>query len=336
MGLAGSAGAFAGYRTRVPAGVLLGALVGVGGTITALGVDGIQLPRQVGSGLQILVGLMVGARMTRSSFASGAKLILPAGLVAGLMLATGIGAALLAVRLASISFETALFAAVPGGMTEMTTVAASVGADGVAVAAVQLSRLLTAIVMANFLLMRLGVSRRSRAHSVSTDERSTGGRSFKGLEVASLAALAGGVVGLASGAPGGALVGSLLATAAVRLSMPIEVPIRALRVGIQGLAGVLIGLGVDRAFFEELGRLGTVAAIVIASQLLLWVVTGYILTRVFRGDRITALFSSGPGGMSEMIGVSDQAGADVVVVSFVHLVRVSSIIVLVPTVIVPY
>ncbi|MGH2819707.1 MAG: AbrB family transcriptional regulator, partial [Actinomycetota bacterium] len=93
--------------------------------------------------------------------------------------------------------------------------------------------------------------------------------------------------------------------------------------------------GINRTFFEEVERLGIAAVVVIGSQLVLWLITAHLMTRLFRGDRITGLFASGPGGMAEMISVADQAGADSVKVGFVHLVRVSSIIILVPTLIIP-
>ena len=105
---------------------------------------------------------------------------------------------------------------------------------------------------------------------------------------------------------------------------------------VGGVAGLVIGLRVDRAFVAEVGRLGIATLVAVTGQLLLWLGTGYVLTRAFDGDRITALFASGPGGMSEMISSATQAGGDGAVVGFVHLIRLSSIIALVPTVIVPF
>jgi membrane AbrB-like protein len=335
VSLAGGAGAWAGYCARIPAGVLVGTIVGVGGMLLAVGAEGTDLPREVGLGLQILVGLMVGARMTRSSLVAGARMIGPAAVVAASMLVTGVAAALTIERLTSVSLETALFAAVPGGMTEMTTVAASVGADGAAVAAVQLVRLLTAIAAANLLLARVAPEASSSARSRSPS-RAGRERLEPSFAVAVLAAIAGGVLGIAAGIPGGGIAGSLAGSSIVALRMDVATPARSLNLWVQVIAGVVIGLGVDRAFVAEVGRLGVATLVAVTGQLLLWLGTGYVLTRAFDGDRITALFASGPGGMSEMISSATQAGGDGAVVGFVHLIRLSSIIALVPTVIVPF
>lgn len=293
------------------------------------------MPREVGLGLQILVGLMVGVRMNRSSLVAGVRGIGPAALVAVAMLVTGIAAALVIVRLTSLSLETALFAAVPGGMTEMTTVAASVGADGAAVAAVQLVRLLTAIAAANLLLLRVArparVSARSRSYPRPDRERLE-----SSFAVAFVTAIAGGILGIAAGIPGGGIVGSLAGSSIVALRKDVAAPVRSLQLWVQVIAGVVIGLGLDRAFVTEVGRLGVATLVAVAGQLVLWLATCYALTRAFDGDRVTALFASGPGGMSEMISSAAQAGADSAVVGFVHLIRLSSIIALVPTVIVPF
>jgi uncharacterized protein len=70
--------------------------------------------------------------------------------------------------------------------------------------------------------------------------------------------------------------------------------------------------------------------------MLLWLATGWLLFRHFHYDLPTATLASSPGGMSEVVSTVNQGGADVVIVTFVHLVRLSSIVVVVPVLVVVF
>jgi uncharacterized membrane protein AbrB (regulator of aidB expression) len=55
-----------------------------------------------------------------------------------------------------------------------------------------------------------------------------------------------------------------------------------------------------------------------------------MLVRLFGYDLVTAILASTPGGLSGVVATASEAEADEVVVTFVHLVRLSTIIVVVP------
>jgi uncharacterized protein len=153
------------------------------------------------------------------------------------------------------------------------------------------------------------------------------------LATATACGVAGGGAGLWLGIPAGGVVGALAGSAAYRLTTTASVPVRQYGLGVQLLGGLVIGLGLSAGFFAGLVELAGAAAILIAVQMLLWAGAGYAFWRLLGYDRITATFSAAPGGMSEMISTSAQAGADVVTVAFTHLVRLSAIIVVVPALI---
>ena len=133
----------------------MGALFGVGLALGLLGFPEVSPPPLAGQALQVMVGVIVGLRVTRDSMRSGARTLLPAAVLAGIFLASGFTAAVAAVSLTEMTPVTALFAAAPGGLTEMASVGPSLGADGPAVAAVHLVRLLLVILVANLLLARV-------------------------------------------------------------------------------------------------------------------------------------------------------------------------------------
>lgn len=320
-------------------GTLAGVGVAAGGGSAFLGLPQLSVPSWMNGLLQILLGVMVGFRMTRDSLRSGVHALAPATLLAAVLILTSVVSALIVAPLASLDVATALFAAAPGGMTEMSTVSVSFGADGAAVTAVQLVRVLLAVAIANVLLARLrpkGESgdpepgSRQEGQDDSPEEEYGYGKGLKRLGVAVPWGVVGGMVGIVSGAPAGGIVGALACSAGYRLLTGRPVPVKGFQLGVQALAGGVIGLGVSGEFFDQLFRLAGAGALILSVQMLLWLVTGWLLLRLFGFDLPTAVLASSPGGMSEIVSTAHQGGADVVMVTFVHLVRLSSIVVVVP------
>jgi membrane AbrB-like protein len=344
--IVGSVGGIVGYRLPVPAGVLLGTLVavGIGGVgITLLGLPQFSVPPGTYSMLQILLGMLVGFRMTREEMREGVRALLPAFLLAIVMISASVGAALVAVPLTSLDPATALFAAGPGGLTEMTAVGASFGADGAAVASVQLVRVLLAVVVVDVVLQRLG----HKGEELYSGEESvaTGGdegqddapdrwaehkEDLKNLAVAAPWGIVGGLAGTATSLPAGGIIGALACSAAFRLLTGRPVPVGTFQVGVQAMSGVVIGLGVSADFLTQLLRLAGAGALIISTQMVLWFTMSWLLVRFFRYDLPTATLAPSPGAMSAVISTADEAGADTVVVTFIHLVRLNAVIVVVP------
>ena len=325
-------GAYLGLRIGIPAGAFTGAMVAVGLMLATLGFPSVPTPDLLGQALQVMVGVLVGFRISRDSLASGAGTLLPAAVLAALFLGSAVAVAALAVGLTGVSPITALFAAAPGGLTEMATIGASVGADGPAVAAIHLSRLLLVIFVANFFLARF----RSRDVRQETDEPerpdpSTGGGGAGRLALIAGAGIVGGVLGLAlTPLPAGGVVGSLLGAGLARLGVEGAVQERGFNVLVQAAGGGIIGLGLSAEFFATLLQLAGAAVIVNATQMLAWAAAVLLLVRVFRFDRTTATFAAAPGGMGTLLSVTGETDADLVAVAFTHLFRVIATIVIVP------
>lgn len=326
-------GAFVGHRLRVPAGSFTGAMVGVGLLLAVLGFPEVGTPRPLNQMLQILVGVLVGLRISRDSLASGARTLFPAAVLAAVFLLSGVAAAGAAVALTGMSPVTALFAAAPGGLTEMATIGTGLGADGPAVAAVHLSRLLLVIFAANLFLAR------SRSHRPTPEgpsngndgpgQRNRGGALKFGL-IAS-AGLLGGTLGLAlTPLPAGGVLGALTGSGLARVSLRGSVPERGFDLLVQVSGGGIIGLGLSAEFFETLFQLAGAALIVNATQMLAWAVAAYLLVRAFRFDPETATFAAAPGGMGTLLSITGETDADLVRVAFTHLFRLSATIVVVP------
>ncbi|NBB71499.1 MAG: AbrB family transcriptional regulator [Alphaproteobacteria bacterium] len=150
--------------------------------------------------------------------------------------------------------------------------------------------------------------------------------------------------GLALGATGGALfvvlglplpwlLGAMLTvTAATLVGLPIEIAPN-LRLAMLVVIGVLIGSAFDRAMLADMPRwLWSLAAL----PLYVVVVAGLMMTYLRRRagfDRTTAYFAAAPGGLSEMILMSEQRGADVRRVGLVHTLRLLLLVTAIPVVV---
>lgn len=332
--LAALLGAYLGHRLGIPAGAFTGAMVGVGLLLAVLGFPSVPTPALLGQSLQVMVGVLVGFRISRESLASGARTLPPAAVLAGLFLASAVAAAAMAVGLAGVRPVTALFAAAPGGLTEMATIGATVGADGPAVAAVHLSRLLLVIFVANFFLARSRPDGNGPLDPAGPQapNRSPGeGRAALRLALVAGAGVAGGVLGLAlTPLPAGGVVGALLGSGLARLGVTGDVPEKGFNLLVQASGGGIIGLGLSAGFFETLLQLAGTAAIVNATQMLAWAAAAFLLVKVFRFDTTTATFAAAPGGMGTLLSITGETDADLVAVAFTHLFRLGATIVVVP------
>ena len=342
----GGLGAVVGYRLPVPAGVLVGALVAVGvggGGVALLGFPQLSVPPGTYSLLQILLGMLVGFRMTREELREGAYALLPASLLAAIIISASVGAALVAVPLTSLDPVTALFAAAPGGLTEMTAVGASFGADGAAVATVQLVRVLLAVAVVDIVLQRLG-HKGDEAGSGDEPESDKGDREqedapgrraeykgdLKNLAIAAPWGIMGGLAGIATSIPAGGIIGALVCSAAFRLLTERPVPVGKFQLGVQTISGVVIGLGISGDFLGHILRLAGAGALIISTQMVLWFAMSWLLVRFFRYDLPTATLAPSPGAISAVVSTADEARADTVIVTFIHLVRLNAVIVVVP------
>ncbi|HJQ29497.1 MAG TPA: AbrB family transcriptional regulator, partial [Rubrobacter sp.] len=276
---------------RIPSGAFAGAMVGVGTALGFLGFPKVAVPPVAGQSLQVMVGVIVGLRITSESLRSGARSLLPAAVVAAIFLASGLAAATAAVSLTGLSPTTALFAAAPGGLTEMASVGASLGADGPAVAAIHLSRLLLVLLAANLVLARINRAPVDGQANTPTSPNPTSREGSLKLGAIAAAGLAAGIAGLTlTPLPAGGVVGALVGAGAVRALTSGPVPEEWFSSLVQVLSGMIIGLGLSAQFFEALAQLGGAAMLVNLTQMVVWVLAWYVLVRLFRFDPGTATF----------------------------------------------
>ncbi len=137
--LAASVGGYILFRLKVPGGIMVGAIVGV----AALNIlfDCAYMPAAAKTLAQIVAGAYIGVGIDRADLQKLRSLIKPLSFVVISLLILNLIMGLLIYVASPLDLVTALFSAVPGGMSDIPIIAADMGADASKVAALQFVRM---------------------------------------------------------------------------------------------------------------------------------------------------------------------------------------------------
>ncbi len=154
------------------------------------------------------------------------------------------------------------------------------------------------------------------------------------LAGATLWGVLGGLVAWRLQVPGGAVVGSMLATALYAFTQSARVALPGgVEVAVQIAVGILIGLTADRSLLPLLRSVLPLALLGALGFLFFGFVMAALAVRLGWLDAATALFGFTPGGISVMSLVADQEGGNAAVVATMHFVRVVTILLLAPLIV---
>jgi membrane AbrB-like protein len=143
----------------------------------------------------------------------------------------------------------------------------------------------------------------------------------------------GGFIGLKIRLPAGALVGSMLFVAIYNiLSGSGAIPAN-LKAVAQIIVGGLIGLYFTKQFVLDLKNLIVPVLILTAGMMASCVILGFLISKLTGLDLLTALFSSAPGGLTDVTLISEAYGADISKVAVLHLARMITVITILPLII---
>lgn len=140
-----------------------------------------------------------------------------------------------------------------------------------------------------------------------------------------LAAAAGGLLLEKLRLPSGMMIGATLAVAACAVLFgEIRLP-SWFSLGLQFLTGAYIGCKVTREKLLGCLKRPQVIVFLVLGMLVFNTVSGYLLAKTSQLDLLTAMFACAPGGMSDMMIVAGEMGADPVYVSLIQVMRVMGI-----------
>lgn len=143
----------------------------------------------------------------------------------------------------------------------------------------------------------------------------------------------GGLIALKLKIPAGAFVGSMLAVAAFNITTGKgHIPLN-FKLVAQMCVGGIIGLNFTLETIKDLKELIFPALVLMIGLMLFSILLGFIISKTTGLDLTTALFSSAPGGVADMTILSEAYGADTPKVALLHLVRLITVITVLPVVI---
>jgi hypothetical protein len=307
----------------------------------AFGVGPANPPDLLRPSLQVLVGLSIGARFGRDSLQALRRMVWPALLVSSWWILSGLGLGWVLHHLTHLDLITALVGSTAGGLVEMSTLSVSLGADAAIVTVLQFFRVSTILVAVPLLgpkLFPAGAWRRDAAVTASSGPPpppSPLSHADRGLigQGGILVLAAGAGLGLhALGLPAGGIMGATLGVGAARvLGFSYTEPRDEIRLAAQLGLGSIIGLNFTADTLASLVQIALPVAILTSVVL----VNGFALAAVLRrltGWRLeTCVVSTSAGGLTQMSMIAEDFGADPVVVSLLHLVRLVAILAVTPS-----
>jgi uncharacterized protein len=152
--LAATVGALLARGLNVPGGLIVGAMFGAGSVSLLSGEVEIVIPDPVQTAALIVIGAVIGAQLTPSVLASLPRIAVPAVLSALIIIACGVGIALL-LRAAGLAPPGVLLATSPGALSVISALAVERGTGPVEVAVFHTVRVILVIATMPLLLALL-------------------------------------------------------------------------------------------------------------------------------------------------------------------------------------
>jgi membrane AbrB-like protein len=308
---AAAAAGYGAHLVHLPLAWVLGPLVAA----AALGIAGLTLPastiaRRCG---QLIIGATVGLSMTSAVIA---------GLVAWLplMLFTAVFAVLvsatsstLLARFARIDGKTAFFAALPGGLSEMGNIGASVGARMEPIALIQALRVAFIVMLIPPLMV---------AHGLYQAPPPIPDLPLQLVALALAASLGGAWLAHLARVNNPWVVGAIIVTGALTALDVTQgrMPSLLFTIG-QILIGYNIGTRFRRDALRKLPLVAVVSLLIIALMVAVMALYALALHRFAGIDFAVAVLSSSPGGTAEMAATAQTLHLPVALITAFHVVR---------------
>lgn len=360
-------------RFHFPAPAFFGTIFTVG-AIRILGYPLPLSPPSLSLLVQILLGMYVGSKVTRSTVKEFKTMIIPAVIIVTWALSIVFLLGYFLSRVTYLDPITAILASSIGGLPEMTVIALAVGADLAVIIIMQTFRII-ATIFTFPLILNLWMKRENNkypsselAGPVSAEPESghisnelpgrawlkqwgvvkdhlirekiavvftTTTKVFFSLAVAAV----GGSLLMALGVPAGGMVGSMFFVAvAALLGAPVVTPSEK----ITGFLLVGVGLMVsDNLSYDTITVLmtGSIFTPVIVSTIIIFIssiLVAYLIYRLTNWDFPTCFLAAAPGGFTIMTALAIRYNKDPFRVSMLHLCRLLAIKSIVPFVFMIY
>ncbi len=329
--LAAAIGVFVFLRLKAPAAPLVGAMVGVIALYLLVDVS-ISYPPVLRILVQVLSGLVIGMRFSASDVAVLKRMLAPVLLLIALVVTINIGFSFIMFSATDLSYITSLFATGLGGVSDLAIIAPEFGADMEQVAILQLSRMVSVIILFPPIITRMIARQNRRAGVVEPPTSPNKERYGWGMDfwLTLACATAGGVLFTLLRVPAGGILGAIIATALWNiLTGRGETPFM-MKDFAQGMAGAYIGSGLTLATILQLQTLFIPYLVMLIEIFVTAYVGAFLFRKIFKYDWPTALICSAPGGVQVMGLISADLGLEPPKIVLLHTVRIITALMTLP------
>lgn len=340
-------GVFALLRAPVPP--LLGTLAVIG-TLRALEVPIPDSPQYISTIVQVVLGIYIGAKVTRDTVRELKSLVVPAAVISLWALTVIFFFGWLLSRLTWLDTYTAILSSSIGGLPEMMVLSMATGADLAVVLVMQTFRMLATVAVFPLLFTKWFAPAQATANPApdSGKRRQRQGKGVAWQEIFAYltqkpqlllftlaVAAAGGWALTALGVPAGVMVGGMLAVAAASVA---GLPVRPLHPRLFSPLLVAVGIMVSDNFGPDTAQTllsGSLLWPVLLSTLLIFLSSlaiAWAIHRLSGWDMATSFLAAAPGGFTVMTTLAIRYNKDPFRVSMLHLCRLMAIKSVVPLV----
>jgi uncharacterized protein len=336
MHAVGTMGGLLARKARIPAGALIGSLITVI-VFNALTGSTTVYPDNLRVLIQICSGLVIGCRFTRADIKELRVMFKPVIVLVVFLLLINLVFAYIMAFFSELSLMTAFFACAPGGISDLVIISGDFGADPEQVALLQLFRFVFVVSTFPPLMKRLflkddiATPLQDIPHKASTKGRFLCSYAMaRRMGLSFLVATIGGICFYLLGIPAGPILGAITAIIILNLATDSATYPRFFRTAIQILAGCYIGGKVTLQTIMEGSTLLLPLFILIMELFVMAFLTAFIIYKTSRLDFATALFSSTPGGITEMGIISEEMGLDTPKIVLMHTIRIIAVLGMLP------
>ena len=153
------------------------------------------------------------------------------------------------------------------------------------------------------------------------------------LLIAITVAVIGGLVFKKIKFPAGLMVGAMLATGALNIFTGIVSVPGSVKLFIQVIAGAFVGMAMDKEKIRQLRTIIKPAIVMVLGLLFVNISLGVLVYFITDMDLITSLFSTVPGGMTDVSIISQDMGADTARTAVFQLARLIGVVTCFPIII---
>ncbi|WP_088014649.1 AbrB family transcriptional regulator [Gottfriedia acidiceleris] len=298
-------------------------------------IKGIKLywPSKIRDTAMIIVGYTIGLSFTASTFIQIGNQITSMVLMTFLLILFTIIISIVISKLFKIHYPTVLLGSIPGGLSQMITLAEEIDdVDFTIVTFLQISRLMMIIFMVPLLIFSLifNVHKHTISEAIQHSSPSWHGL-FPNIFIFAIACTLLGIAGKKINFPTALLLGPMIATIILNLS-GLHGP--ALPTIILNCSQLMMGSYIGLLLKPEnlKNKLKIILVSIFSGVILLTFsfLSSIFLTHIHSIDNITALLSLAPGGMDQMALIAKEVNADISIIMCYQLFRTLFIFIVVP------